>query len=47
MRGSIRQRTKGSWEITIDIGRDPATGKRLRHFETVNGRKTDAHNRLI
>jgi len=46
MRGSIRQRSKGSWEITIDIGRDPATGKRLRHFESVKGRKTDAQKRL-
>ena len=46
MRGSIRQRTRGSWEITIDIGRDPATGKRLRHFETVRGRKADAEARL-
>ncbi len=32
MKGSIRQRSKGSWEITIDTGRDGATGKRLRHF---------------
>ena len=46
MRGSIRQRSKGSWEITIDIGRDPATGKRLRHFESVKGRKADAQKRL-
>lgn len=34
MRGSIRQRTKGSWEITIDIGRDPATGKRCGRAKT-------------
>ncbi len=27
MRGSIRKRGKGSWEITIDTGRDVATGK--------------------
>jgi len=46
MRGSIRQRTKGSWEITIDTGRDPATGKRLRHFESMNGTKKDAQRRL-
>ena len=25
MKGYIRQRSKGKWEITIDIGRDPAT----------------------
>jgi integrase len=47
MRGSTRQRSKGSWEITVDIGRDPATGKRLRHFETVQGRKADVNKRLV
>ena len=46
MRGSIRQRTKGSWEICIDVGRDPATGKRLRHFESMSGTKRDAQRRL-
>ena len=46
MRGSIRQRSKGSWEITINIGRDPATGKRLRHYESVKGSKKDAQRRL-
>jgi len=46
MKGSIRQRSKGSWEICIDVGRDPATGKRLRHFESVKGNKGAAHQRL-
>ena len=46
MRGHIRQRSKGGWEITIDVGRDPATGKRLRHFENVRGTKKDAQRRL-
>jgi len=46
MKGSICQRTKGSWEITIDIDKDPATGKRLRHFESVKGSKKDAQRRL-
>ena len=46
MKGSIRQRSKGSWEICIDIGRDPATGRRLRHFESVRGNKGAAHQRL-
>jgi len=46
MKGHIRQRSKGRWEITIDINRDPATGKRLRHFETVKGVKKDAQHRL-
>jgi len=46
MKGSIRQRSKGSWEITIDTGRDGATGKRLRHFESIQGTKKDAQRRL-
>jgi len=46
MKGHIRQRSKGSWEITMDAGRDPATGRRVRHFETVRGTKKDAQKRL-
>jgi len=46
MKGSLRQRSKGSWEITIDIGRDPQTGRRLRHFESAKGTKKDAQRRL-
>jgi len=46
MKGYVRQRTKGSWEITIDVGRDPATGKRRRHSETIRGTKRDAERRL-
>ena len=46
MKGHVRQRSKGSWEIAIDVGRDPATGKRLQHWETVRGTKRDAERRL-
>jgi integrase len=46
MKGYIRQRSKGNWEITIDTGRDPATGKRSRQFESVKGTKKDAEARL-
>ena len=46
MKGSIRQRAKGSWEICIDIGRDSKTGKRLRHYESIRGNKGAAHRRL-
>jgi len=46
MRGSIRQQSKNSFQITIDMGRGP-NGKRLRHFETVKSpRKSDAQKRL-
>ncbi len=41
MKGYIRQR-EDSWQITIDVGREPSTGKRLRHFERVQGSKRDA-----
>lgn len=44
--GHIRQRSKGSWEIAIDSGNDPATGRRRQHFETVRGNKADAQKRL-
>ena len=46
MKGTIRQRSKGSWAITIDSGKDPNTGKRMRHFETVHGGKKVAQERL-
>ena len=46
MKGSIRRRSKGSWEITLDTAKDPATGKRLRHFESVRGTKREAQQRL-
>jgi len=46
MKGSIRQRSKGSWEVCVDIGRDPTTGRRLRHFESIKGPKRLAQQRL-
>ena len=45
MRGSIRQRSKNSWQIQIYTGLR-ADGKSKRHFETVRGRKGDAQRRL-
>ncbi|HAV10367.1 MAG TPA: site-specific integrase [Dehalococcoidia bacterium] len=35
-----------NWQITVDIGRDPGTGKRKRHIETIPGTKRDAETRL-
>ena len=46
MKGHIRQRTKGSWTIVIDVGRDPMTGKRRQHWHTVKGTKRDAEKKL-
>ncbi len=46
MRGHIRQKSKGSWQITIDTGTGP-DGERRRHFETVHSsRKSDAQRKL-
>ncbi len=46
MRGHIRQKSRGSWQITIDTGIGP-DGERHRHFETVHSsRKSDAQKRL-
>lgn len=36
---SIRKRGKDTYEITIDLGTDPVTGKRKRYYETVKGKK--------
>jgi integrase len=46
MKGHIRQRSKGSWTIVIDVGRDPATGKRRQHWHAVRGTKRDAERLL-
>ena len=45
MRGSIREKSKSSWQIQIYTGTGP-DGKPRRHFETVRGRKGDAQRRL-
>ena len=45
MRGSIRRRSNNSWELTIELDRDPQ-GKRKRKFVNVKGKKADAERRL-
>jgi integrase len=48
--GHIRQRGKQSWELKFDLGRDPATGKRLSRHVTFKGTKREAQaelNRLL
>jgi integrase len=44
MRGSIRQKSKNSWQIQIYTGKG-LDGKPKRHFETVKGSKGDAQRR--
>jgi integrase len=46
MRGHIKQRTKGSWSIIVDVGRDPKTGKRRQQWRTVKGSKRAAETKL-
>ena len=43
---TARKSTKNSWQIQIDRGRDPVTGKRLRSYENVKGTKRYAERRL-
>ena len=45
MRGSVRRRGRGVWELTVDVGRD-AEGKRVRQFRTVRGTKAEAERVL-
>lgn len=45
MNGSIRSRGKGTWELTIDLGKD-ASGKRRRKFVHVRGPKSEAQRKL-
>lgn len=40
--GSLRQRSKGSWEVTVFTGTVDANGKRQRITETIKGSKADA-----
>lgn len=46
MKGHIKQRSKGSWTIWVDLGRDPETGKRKQQTVTVRGSKKDAEREL-
>jgi hypothetical protein len=45
MKGSIRKRSKNSWELNIFLGRD-AQGKRLSKIVNVKGRKSDAERHM-
>lgn len=45
MKGHIRQRSKGSWTLWVDIGRSPE-GKRQQQTFTVRGTKKDAKREL-
>ena len=46
MRGSIVKRSKDSWTIILNLGRDPSTGKRKQQWVAVRGTKRDAEKKL-
>lgn len=46
MKGHMRKRSKGSWTIWVDIGRDPETGRRKQQSFTIRGSKKDAEREL-
>ena len=45
MKGSIRRRSKNSWELTVDLGVD-SNGKRKRKYLNVKGKKSNAERKL-
>jgi len=46
MKGSIRQRSKRSWELIYDLPVDLVTGKRRQKSQTIRGTKRDAERAL-
>ncbi len=46
MKGHIRPRGEGSWALILDVGRDPATGRRQQKWHTVRGTKRDAQREM-
>ena len=46
MRGHIVKRYKNSYTIVLNMGADPATGKRKQQWVTVKGTKKEAEKRL-
>jgi integrase len=44
--GSIRQRKPKVWQITIELPKDPITGKRIRRYRTVEGTKKEAERAM-
>ena len=45
-RGSIKQRSPGTWSIVVELPRDSVTGKRKQKRETIRGTKREAGKRL-
>lgn len=47
MPGHITKRSKNSWAVVVDMGRDPLTGKRRQVWRSVKGTKKDAEALLL
>jgi integrase len=46
VRGHLRERSPGVWELIVDAGRDPLTGRRRQRSRTVRGTKRTAQRAL-
>src|SRR4051812_40502146 len=46
MRGGLREKTPGVWEVRVESGRDAVTGKRRQVSRTVRGTKREAERVL-
>lgn len=46
MPGHIEKRSKSSWRIVLDLGRDPVTAKRVRKVRSIKGTRRDAEKLL-
>jgi hypothetical protein len=46
MKGHVRARGPGAWELKYDIGPDPVTGERRIRYATVRGGKREALRKL-
>lgn len=47
MKGHIRQKGDDRWEVIVDIGPDPVTGRRRQRSRTVRGTRADAERLRI
>lgn len=46
MRGSLKQRSPGSWSLVLPLGKDPTTGKHRQKWVTFRGNKREAQAEL-
>jgi len=46
MQGHMRQKKAGSWELIVELGRDPLTNRRKQRSKTFHGAKREAERQL-